>query len=240
MKIRSAAVAALVLTASLLTGGAAAAAPTPKIDNQPLPQAAEGVDETSRAAADCYTYVDLPDKISMDRAFTDVRVSLVDSCYASYAYFDIVGPTGYYDVLDYDPAYNGAVDYLYIDGYFTVPGTYSSPTSATDGTGYYTETVIKYGSKAGLTAKRSGGKTLLTACASYYNGNRDAFVPWQGNKATIQQQTASGQWRFVRTVTLNSSGCGSYNYANKYAGTYRVTTYETSKIWPRTSSFARS
>jgi hypothetical protein len=239
-RIKATLVAAAVLAGTMVGGSASAA---PKVETNSVPQAAQGAESeraVAAAADDCYTYVNLPDKVSMDRPELEIRVSLVDSCYASYAYFYIYGPQGEYTSLYYDPAYNGATDYWWIDTWFTQPGLYSTPLADTDGIAYDNKSMVKFGSKAGLTAKRSGNKVNLTACASYYHGFRDAFVPWQGNKATIQQQTKDGQWRFVRTVTLNSSGCGSYNYTNKYSGTYRVTTYETSKIWPRTSSFARA
>lgn len=240
--IRTALVAAAVVAATL-TGGSAIAAPAPKVETNQAPQAAQGIESQSAVAAaadDCYTYANLPDKISMDSIYKEVRVSLVDNCGASYAYFDIYGPDGYYDSLDYDYAYNGAVDYWYIDPEYTRPGLFQTPYASTDGIAYNNRAIVKFGSKAALTSKRSGNTVKLTACASYYNGSRYAFVPWAGNKATIQQQTKSGGWQYVRTVTLGSNGCASYNYSNKYSGTYKVTTYETYQIFGRESTFTRA
>ncbi|ROP43598.1 hypothetical protein [Pseudokineococcus lusitanus] len=195
------------------------------------------------AAAACSSRAGLPARVSIDRAYQEVRVPLQDSCYNDFVWLDLYGPQGYETMLDWDPAHNGALAYWDVYGWYTQPGTYrvregyASPHNYTAST----STLVKFGSKAGLTAKRSGGRVTLTACASYYNGSRDAFVPWAGHKATIQKLGRDGRtWSYVKTVGTNRSGCAAHTVSDRYAGTYRVSTYETYQIFGRTSPSVRA
>lgn len=182
--------------------------------------------------------------MSVDRAYQEVRISLRDNCYNDYVSSYLYGPAGLEDVFIWDPASNGAVEYWDIFGWYTQPGTYRTRDGSAYPNGYSrveTSTVVKFGSKAGLTAKRSGGRVTLTACASYYNGSRDAFVPWAGHKATIQKLGRDGRtWSYVKTVGTNRSGCAAHTVSDRYAGTYRVSTYETHQIFGRTSPSVRA
>lgn len=229
----TAALAAAGLVAGVAPASAASAAP-----------AAPAVSTT--AAAACTATAGLPARVSIDRAVQQVPVSLRTTCTADFADAYLVGPREQiYDVAEWEAPLDRAVYRWDVYGDITVPGTYrtaeielyDAPAGLTTKDA---RTVAKFGSKAGLTGTRAGTQVRLTACASYYNGRRDAFVPWSAHKATIQKLGADGRtWDFVRTVGTNSSGCATYTLTAAAAATYRVTTYETYQIFSRTSPSVR-
>ncbi len=199
------------------------------------------------AAAPCSVTTGGPARVSIDRAEQTVPVTLRTTCVGlTSANVYVVDPRGDdIDVAEWDPATDGAVYPLAIFG-DDLPGTYRTDElfvepESTEVTATYGRTVAKFGSKAGLTAARSGSSVTLTACASYYNGRRDAFVPWSAHKVTLQKLGADGRtWEFVRTVGTNARGCAVHTVQSAAAGTYRATTYETYQIFSRTSPSVRA
>lgn len=198
---------------------------------------------TAAATAACSTRVTLPAKVSIDTAYREVPVVLDDTCLNDYVFAFFYGPQGPEDIFEFDPAVSGSVDHWEVYGELTSPGGYrvrnfdSSPTDA----GVQTSLVAKYGSRAALSVTRSGSSVALRACAAAYDGQRYAFRPWRGHKATIEQLSADGRsWRFVRSVRTEADGCATYTLQNKYSETYRVTNWETPAIWGRTSAAVRS
>lgn len=198
---------------------------------------------TTAAAPGCSTSIALPARVSIDQPYQEVPVVLRDTCANEYVYALLAGPQGGEDVFEFDPAVDGDVDFWDVDGAFTAPGGYAVLESETSsGTPVArTTSVAKYGSKAALGVTRSRSTVALRACAAAYDGQRDAFRPWRGHRATIEQLSADGRsWRFVRTVTTAADGCATYTLQNKYRETYRVTNWETPAIWGRTSAAVRS
>ncbi|MEJ5866197.1 hypothetical protein WDV85_00415 [Pseudokineococcus sp. 5B2Z-1] len=202
-------------------------------------------------AAGCTASTSLPTRVSIDRAVQQVPITLRTTCSADYADAFLAGPDGDYDVPFWEAPLDGSTYLWEAYGDSTVPGTYRteeielyqgpddlSPEGLTTTDG---RAVAKFGSKAGLTAARTGSRVTLTACASYYNGRRDAFVPWSAHRATIQRLGADGRtWEYVKTVGTNARGCAVLDVAAPVAATYRVTTYETYQIFSRTSPTVRA
>ncbi|WP_298804223.1 hypothetical protein [uncultured Pseudokineococcus sp.] len=182
----------------------------------------------------CTTKADLPARVSIDREWQVVDVPLVDTCAPEYAAFDIYGPDGFDDFLEYFPQDDETVSSWLVLGEMP-PGVYRTRDGETSES-VYDSTVLKYGSRARLTAKRSGTTVQLTACATQYNGMRDAFVAWAGHRVTVQKLDGDGRsWQYLATTTTGRGGCVDVPTRSPGRASFRVTTWETPKVFSRTS-----
>lgn len=193
----------------------------------------------SAAPAACSTKADLPARVSIDRDVQVVVVPLVDTCRPDYAAFDIYGPDGLDDYVEYYPQEGDEVAGWIVVGEMP-PGVYRTRDGASAGS-VYDSTVLKYGSRARLAAQRSGRLVTLTACATQYNGVRDAFLPWRDHKVTIQRLESDGKtWTYLSTATTESDGCLTVRTNAPSGSTFRATTWEAPKVFSRTSAPVRT
>jgi hypothetical protein len=193
------------------------------------------------SAAPCAYFADLPAKVSIDRASVQVPVVL-RGCEGMFGYADanVYGPPGVVDFLFWD---GGRTDYWTAYDFQTRPGVYNT----NDGSGYTSDysaaawrgdtTTVKFGTRAGVSATRSGSRVTITATASRYSAGAGTFVPYANRVIAIQH------------CLTNVSGCSVLAYAKTDgAGRaritvsapatryYRVTFGDTTSFWGATSA----
>jgi hypothetical protein len=217
--------AALSVTTLLAAGAVTAALP------------ATASPQTASAAA-CTTSLDLPGRLSLDRPLQQVRIAANDRCGIDRVTFEIrgglAGPASFY--FDLTESKYARWD---VPG-TAAPGVYT----AYSGTPGYvpTSSIVKYGSKISFRADRILDEPALDpdyvtaeACAAYYNGSRSTYLPWRDHRIVLENTDAQGRFRYLTTVRTGADGCAVVYFPNKYSGTYRATSYETGKIFSRTS-----
>lgn len=90
-------------------------------------------------------------------------------------------------------------------------------------------TMTKCASAARLSGVRRGGKTTLTASASYYSLKAKTFIRWHGR---LQLQYLDGRtWKSLAYVTPNAAGVARYTLATNRSRSYRVYAPSTGSVW---------
>jgi len=174
-------------------------------------------------------------KVSIDAPLKDVVVTLLDDCdRTGDVDMDIRGPYGSGSGVYFRPDQSQAVWGL-SDEY--PPGTYrfvAGPASDVEVT--RVDVVLKYGARASLRGSRSGDDVTLRVQASYYDASKYSYQPLRDRRATIEILGKDGRtWQYLRSVTVPRTGLVDHTFTNRYAATYRVTTWETHNIFSRTS-----
>ncbi|ROP44875.1 hypothetical protein [Pseudokineococcus lusitanus] len=175
-------------------------------------------------------------KVSIDAPAKDVPVTLLDDCdRTADVVIDVEGPEGAGYSFFYRPGQAQDV-WFFSDEY--PYGTYRFVAGA--GTGDVqvrpVEVVVKYGARASLRGSRSGDDVTLRVQASYYDASKYSYQPLRDRRATIEILGKDGRtWQYLRSVTVPRTGIVDHTFTNRYAATYRVTTWETHNIFSRTS-----
>lgn len=209
----------------------------------PASQAAAGTAPAQTAAA-CSTRVEMPERISVDRSYREIPVTLRTSCSdIDWAGTVLYGPDGLEDGFDFDPARNGAVDYWDFYAGWTPLGTYKTR----DGYAYdadfnalpftETSTSVRLRSRAGITTTRSGNYVTVRGSVQRYSPTFDAFRPWN-TIARVDAKTATG-WRYVRTLDLGADGVASTRLYAPSAQTYRLRVAGQTTTWGVFSATSR-
>lgn len=198
-------------------------------------------------ATHCTARADLPARVVVDRAYQAVPAVFRTTCAApAYASVYLFGPHGMEDVFLYDPARIGAADTW--DVYDWVrPGTYRTR----DGWGYlqggvdhpmrmrYEAVSVRFGSRAGIAAVRSGSTVTVTAGGRRYHPGHRRYVPWNA-LARIDSKAPGGRWTYVKTVDLGADGLASARLSAPTWRYFRVRLGDTAKVWgARTGAVGR-
>ncbi|ROP44910.1 hypothetical protein [Pseudokineococcus lusitanus] len=213
----------------------------------PPASAAPPTDDTVPAAATddpgCAPEATVPRSVSIDRPVVEVAMPLSNPCAAPrgdvvvYSEYDRTGPS--FGGSRWTAADDVVVwrfdDQVVPPGPYQVrtrlPGTYSifeaSPTT------------VGFGSRVRLTGVRDGEDVTFRLCAAYYNGRRDAFVPWVRD-LVVQRLGADGvTWEYVKTHQMDAGGCGDFVLRDVGVETYQARASTGAKIFGRTSPALR-
>jgi hypothetical protein len=205
--------------------------------------AADPGTQPARADIDsCKVSLDVPAKIAIDRPYKAVKVKVFQSCYFDpyYASIKEYGPRGLNAVFIFDWEHNTDIWDIYS---YQALGTYRTRLGAAyDSNGYpfgfeSSTTVIKLGSKASLSTRRSGSYVHLSVNSKAWSPNSDKFIGWNSNSAKIQYSTKSG-WKTIKTVKL-TKGKATVKVSAKHKRTYRFITASDGSHWGSTSKSSR-
>jgi len=218
--------AARALVAAVVLGGLAVA-----------PASATPVEDGHGSEELCRTAPQVPARISIDAVSKDVAVGL-DRCGGSDEYLlDLAGPRGIRTavLVPEGAASTGTweVGLEYPVGRWTFSGDLDQDpdVEVTPVT-----VALKYGARASLRGSRSGDDVTLRVQASSFDASKASFQPLRDGRATIEILGKDGRtWQYLRSVTVPRTGLVDHTFTNRYAATYRVTTWETPYIWSRTS-----
>lgn len=190
------------------------------------------------AGTACTVKADLPATVVVDRPYREVPVRLTNTCGADYAAFDIYGPDGWEDILIYDPITTR--EYWDIYDWIT-PGAYKTR----DGHAYdadyddvpvaHDSTVVRFGSRAGISATRSGKYVTVTGITRRYNPSTQTFTPWGGAKVTIERRYPDGRWAPIVTLNADRTGKVTRRVYTPRTAYWRAIISPTSAVWGRTS-----
>lgn len=178
---------------------------------------------TPEPARSCTVSVSLPAKVTIDRAYREVKATLNDPCTrVDYASSYLYGKDGMDAVFIFDGT---RTDYWDVYSWNTIGSFRTRDTAAYDREydripTKETTTKVKYGSKGSLSSKRNGTKVTLNADVRAYSPAYDTFRGWSAPKATLQVKSGS-TWKYVRTVTLGG-GKGSVTLNAPRSATYRL------------------
>ncbi|RJK94757.1 hypothetical protein [Vallicoccus soli] len=193
--------------------------------------------------ARCVLRAELPRALPIDGIDRNVPVALTNTCYeSSVTSFDIHAPVGgtwhrlHYSDLRHPE--KRQIDVWPVRSTDLRLGSYRSSLWANRGylALHESHTVVKYGSKTSLSARRAGERVELRACLAHYRPPARRFSPWRGARVTLQQQRRDGTWKYVKTAATDDVGCTRVPHLNRYAGTYRAVAWETDRVFGRTSS----
>ncbi|RJK94916.1 hypothetical protein [Vallicoccus soli] len=214
------------LAAALLLVGAAPAAA-----GDPPPEGA------------CTLGLDLPEKIVRTGPRQAVVVTLRDPCGVTHrSEFVVEGPgSASYEVL-FGPQPDGTGQRFVVDSSWPA-GTYVSRLVEALGPVVLPledRAVVKFGSRASLTASRSGSRVLLRTCLAVYSDRASRWLSWTSARSTLQQQRRDGTWAYVGTTASDARGCSTRAVENRYQGTYRAVSWDTYRVFGRTTPSARA
>ncbi|RJK94913.1 hypothetical protein D5H78_14080 [Vallicoccus soli] len=198
-------------------------------------------------AATCSVAADLPARVSIAAEHLEVPVRLVDTCGARYASFEVWGPDGRDQFLVWGEdgegapgSFHGTRSDWWAFSDWQRPGTYRTAWGKAFGPGdehypvAYDSMDVRFGTKAGLSARRSGGTVTLTVDLVQYHPFQYRFVPYGGAKATVQVNQG-GTWTYVKSVTVGKDGKAVVAHAAPRSAQYRVVSWDTAPRWGATS-----
>jgi hypothetical protein len=200
---------------------------------------------TASAATTCEYFADLPARVSIDRPSVRVAVPL-RGCegYMDWAGADVYGPAGLNDVLMYEGT---RTDYWYLYDYDTRPGVYDT----NDGVGYTVDStsqswrgdtsVVKFASRSGVSAARSGSRVTINALATRYDGASHKFIPF-GNRVIAFEHCLSqtGSCSVLAYARTNSAGRASITVTQPSLRYYQMRFGESSSFWGSVSPRVRA
>jgi hypothetical protein len=197
------------------------------------------------AATTCEYFADLPARVSIDRP--EVRVAVpVRGCegYMEYASADVFGPLGLNDILIWDGT---RTDYWYLYDYDTPPGVYDT----NDGGGWTLDqtdqawrgdtSIVKFGTRAGVSATRSGSRVTINALATRYDGASNTFIPFANRVIAIDHcLTPTSSCSVLAYAITNAAGRASITVNAPALRSYQVRYGESSSFWGSTSTRVRA
>jgi hypothetical protein len=195
---------------------------------------------TASAAPTCEYFTDLPARVTIDRPTVRVPLTLQGCAgYLDWAAADVYGPAGLNDIVMWDGV---RTEYWYLYDWDTLPGVYDT----NDGTGYATggldatwrgdSTVVRYGTRAGVSAARSGNRVTVTAAATRYSSSTSTHIPYGNRVVAIQHcLTQTGACSVAAYATTNAAGRATVTLNAPAARWYRVTFGDTGSFWGATS-----
>jgi hypothetical protein len=200
---------------------------------------------TASAAPTCEYFADLPSRISIDRPSVRVAVPL-RGCegYFDYASADVYGPAGWDDILIWDGTRTA---YWYLYDWSNPPGVYDTA----DGGGWTTDltdqawrgdtTVVKFATRSGVSATRSGSRVTISALATRYDGASDKFIPFGNRVIAIEHcPTQTGSCSVLAYAKTNSAGRATITVTAPALRSYQMRFGESSSFWGSTSTRVRA
>jgi len=190
--------------------------------------------------------IKVPARVKIDRPFQHVRATLRDDCYNndwSYASWEVVhsyyGPDGIFIFDGNDSANWDVYDWDHTGRYNieAEPGS-SWDTEYNDLTQNTATSIVRFGSRTGLSVSRRGSYVTLRAHVTRYRSSAEAFRPWR--KATrLQYRSADGAWHTLKTRTTARNGYVSVRLRAPHARVYRASTTGISTTWGSSSAAHR-
>ena len=182
---------------------------------------------TASAETACQYFADLPAKVSVDRPELRFAVPL-RGCegYMDWAGANVYGPQGLNDMLLYDGT---RTDYWYVYDWDTPPGVYDTA----DGDGYTLDgteqpwrgdtSIVKFASRSGVSATRSGSRVTINALATRYDAASSKFIPF-GNRVIAFEHClrSTGSCSVLAYAKTNSVGRASITVSAPAARYYQM------------------
>jgi hypothetical protein len=226
----------LATTLALAAGLVAPASAAPPTTDDAVPAAAADDPGCAPEAA-------VPRSVSIDRPVVEVAMPLSNPCGAPQG--DVVV---YRDRIPMGPSVGGTrwtdaddVVVWRFDDQEVQPGPHEVRTRVPGSWSIYesSPTTVGFGSRVRLTGVREGRDVSFRLCAAYYNGRRDAFVPWVRD-LVVQRLGADGvTWEYVKTHQMDAGGCGDFVLRDVGVETYQARASTGAKIFGRTSPALR-
>lgn len=199
------------------------------------------------ALATCPTIsVDLPDRISVGRPYQQVNVPLVEACGASYVATSIYGPDGFEDIMIYDPASDGKLDYWDVYDSSIKPGSYY----LRDGHAYDSEyndmqvgddaTTVKFASAVSIVASRTGSNVKLTVTGRRYDAASERMVARPNATIGLRERVpGTATWKVTTYLKTSSSGVATVTLNRPYQRDWQAWFGATGSFWDATSGVVR-
>lgn len=206
-----------------------------------------GVAAPTVAAADtrsnCYVQLKAPSRVTIDRHYQRVALSLIDSCkIADVAGIALYSSHGFEDGFVFDGKTTSSWNVY--SGETTLGTLKTEPDDSfawdaddNDITVKSTTITVKLGSHAYVGTARKGSKVTVKASATSWDVRSEKYKAWNAGKATVQYQAGS-TWKTLKSVKLKN-GAASYSYSTKSKRTYRFVVGEDGTHFGATSSTSR-
>lgn len=202
-----------------------------------------GLASPASAAGGCS--ISVPSEVRVDAPYERIVGRLQNNCAASdteYATWDVYHPrTGFTSIFIFDGNTQDRWDFYSFDDV----GTYQiEPGGAWDynydDIAQNTRTVtVRFQSKLGLSASRSGKTVTLKAVAKRYSTS-DKYVSWKSKPVGFYTKSCSScSWKKVKSRSTNSKGVATLKVTKSAKRYYQVRTSNASTTWGRTSSVVR-
>ena len=188
-----------------------------------------------------------PTRLTVDKPFKRFVGSLGDDCYEAgvdWASWDIrhayYGPD---DMYFFDSGQATATwdfyDWDHLGTYYIEPDSAYTVDSDTLEQNSLVATV-RLGSRATLSATRTGKYVTLRTKATRYTPSAEGFRAWRGRAVAFSYRTcATCSWKHLKTRTTGSTGRVQYRFFSPRAKYFRATTSDISTTWGRASGTVR-